>query len=425
MKLFAIWLIAGVSFGLWSCGRQPKTVEEVVAQADPAVVSVVSFRDQKELGSGTGFIIDERGLIVTNYHVIQDADALTVRLANGRTFPVLGVVDYNLSSTSSPDFALLKIDADTTLATLPLGDPTKLKPGAQVVTLGDPLGFTHSMSSGNFSGARVFRSEDQRDSATYLQTTAPISPGNSGGPLLNLYGEVVGVNTFHRSDGQNLNFSLAITHVKDALAKHGRSVRFTVPEVLAQQQKREQEQFAQLFTNYEHPAKLFSMLRPRDWETHYENYWRYAADPDTSYVRTSVIAPPGAYDSTSSSRYLHGGIRINVYQPENGRFWSRAMIQRWATAFKRRTLASNEGFAFTPDSTAITLGNLPAMLYKAVGENTNVREVEVDRFIVAAQPNYLISIELASPGSQQEAYYQYYRAILQSFRYGLPPGTLP
>lgn len=417
MKPIASVSILCLLLDLMGCAPRKLSVEEVIQQANPAVVSVVSFRDQKEHSSGTGFIIDERGLVVTNYHVIKGADALTVRLADGKTFPVLGVVDYNLDEDGYPDFALLKIDSEATLPILPIGDPSQLIAGERVVTIGDPIGYTHSVSSGDYSGARTFQARNNHDSTVYLQTTAPISPGNSGGPLLNLYGEVIGMNTFHIEKAQNLNFSLSIAYINAAIAKYGRSARFTVPEVLAQQQKRDAERFEQLFSTYDHPAKLFSLLRPRVWETYQNDYWRYSTDPDTSYVQTSVFAPKGAYNPETG--YLSGGIRVILYRPRNGLFWSTSMINRWPTAFKRRTLDGNNGFAFTPDSTSFELDHVPAMMYKAIGENGNIREIEVDRFIVSARGSYLLSIELACPGSQQEAYDQYYQAILQSFRFGI------
>ncbi|GAA4416336.1 hypothetical protein GCM10023187_47680 [Nibrella viscosa] len=412
-----LWLLMG------ACSPQKMSVEEVIRKADPAVVSISSLQNLKPFSSGTGFIIDAQGLIATNYHVIRNADAVVVKLANGKTFPVLGVVDYNFDEEGYPDFALLKIDPDETLPVLPMGDPAKLVPGERVVTIGDPIGFSHSVSSGDYSGARVFTAVNRLDSVTYLQTTAPISPGNSGGPLLNLYGEVVGINTFHNRLGQNLNFSLSVAHINDAMIRHGHSARFTLAEVLAKQKARDEEQFKRYFTLYNHPSNLFSMLYPRHWKTYQYQYWRYATDPDTSYVQSSVIAPEGAYNPQTG--YLSGGIRVIFYQPRSGQVWTQNMVNRWGTAFKRRTLANNDGFAFTPDSAAIALDNIPARMYKAIGQNGNVREIEVDRFIVVSQPNYLLSIELACPSSQQADYDQYYAAILQSFRFGIRSGTWP
>lgn len=413
MRLLSVVLAISTLFTLNGCGSQKMAVEEVIAQSDTAVVVVKGFQANDRTMLGAGFVVDSKGLIVTNYHVIRDAERIEVTLSNGQTYPVLGIVDYNFSDPGTPDFAILKIDPPADLPALPLGDDHKLKPGETVVTIGNPIAYTHTPSVGNFAQHR------QLDSVSYIQITAPISHGNSGGPLLNLYGEVVGINTLVDDRGQNLNFALSIQYIKDAIDRYGHSTRLTVQDVLALQQKRDANQFAQLFSSYEDPRKLFSMLYPRGWQTYTSEQWRYGVDPDTSYVQTCVIAAPGSYNPKTG--YLSGGIRVTFYQPPSGRVWS-GILNRWSSAFKRRTLDFNNGFAFT-DSANFTLDRVPSLLYTAIGRNENVSEIELDRFIVSAQPNYLLSIELACPNSQAQQYDQYYRAILQSFRFGLKRGT--
>ncbi|WP_460965166.1 S1C family serine protease [Spirosoma litoris] len=415
MKLSAVLLVLCLSVELVACWKRKMPVEDVIAQADSSVVEVKGYQANNRTMLGTGFVIDSKGLIVTNYHVIRDAERIEVTLSNGRTYPVLGVVDYNYSDPGYPDFAILKIDAETDLAALPLGNDDELKSGETVVTIGNPIAYAHTPSVGNFAQRR------QLDSVAYLQITAPISHGNSGGPLLNLYGEVVGINTLGDERGQNLNFALSVQYIKDALNKQGHAVRYTVNDVLAMQKKRDTEQFEKLFTTYEHPQKLFSMLYPRGWQTYQGSHWRYGVDPDTSYVYTCVFAPEGAYNSETG--YLAGGIRVIFYQPPSGRVWS-GILNRWPAAFKRRTLEANNGFAFT-DSSVITLDQIPTRLYTAIGRNENISEIELDRFIVSGHPNYLLSVELACPNSQSQVYDTYYRAILQSFRFGLERGSAP
>ncbi|MVM34497.1 trypsin-like serine protease [Spirosoma sp. HMF4905] len=415
MKLSSILVVVSFLVALVACGPRKMDVEDVIAHADTAVVEVRGFQANNRSMLGAGFIINAKGLIVTNYHVIRDAERIEVTLSNGQTYPVLGIVDYNYNDAGYPDFAILKIDASTDLPGLPLGDDKKLKPGETVVTIGNPIAYAHTPSVGNFAQHR------QLDSVAYLQITAPISHGNSGGPLLNLYGEVVGINTLGDERGQNLNFALSVQYIKEALDKQGSSVRYTVSDVLALQKKRDAEQFEKLFTTYEHPQKLFSMLYPRGWKTFQNDRWRYGVDPDTSYVQTCVFAPDGAYNAETG--YLAGGIRVIFYRPSSGRVWN-GILNRWPVAFKRRTLDANNGFAFT-DSSVINLDQIPTRLYTAIGRNENISEIELDRFLVSAQPNYLLSIELACPNSQSQIYDTYYRAILQSFRFGLDRGTLP
>ncbi|MVM37133.1 trypsin-like serine protease [Spirosoma sp. HMF3257] len=415
MKRSSVLLLVCFLVALLTCCKRKMPVEDVIAQADSSVVEVRGFQANNRTMLGAGFIIDSKGLIVTNYHVIRDAARIEVTLSNGKAYPVLGVVDYNYNDVGYPDFAILKIEADTDLAALSLGNEKELKPGETVVTIGNPIAYAHTPSVGNFAQHR------QLDSVAYLQITAPISHGNSGGPLLNLFGEVIGINTLGDERGQNLNFALSVQYIKDALDKQGHSVRYTVSDVLAMQKKRDLDQFEKQFTTYEHPQKLFSMLYPRGWQIYQSDRWRYGIDPDTSYVQTSIFAPTGAYNPETG--YLAGGIRVMFYRPPSGRVW-KGILNRWPVAFKRKTLDANNGFAFT-DSSVITLDQIPTQLYTAIGRNENISEIELDRFIVSAQPNYLLSVELACPNSQSQAYDMYYRAILQSFRFGLERGTLP
>lgn len=413
MKLLVALLSAASLLVIQSCGTKKMEVEDVVALTDTSVVVIHGYGASNQSMLGAGFIIESSGLIATNYHVIKDAERIDVTLSNGQTYPVIGIVDFNYSDPGYPDFAILKIDAPTDLPALPLGDDKKLRPGESVVTIGNPIAYTHTPSDGIFAQLR------RMDSINYVQITAPISPGNSGGPLLNRYGEVVGINTFHDRRGQNLNFALSVQYLKDALTNHGHTVRFTVNDVLAMQKKRNNEQFTALFAPYEHPQKLFSMLYPRDWKTYQHNRWEYNDDPDSTYIQTSIFAPPGAFNPETG--YLASGIRVMFFRPRNGYVWN-GIIDRWPAAFKQRMLRMNHGFAFT-DSLSIALDQIPSRLYTAIGRNENVSEVELDRFIISAQPNYLLSIEFACPNSQANAYDQYYEVIQKSFRFGLEGGT--
>ena len=157
--------------------------------------------------TGSGFVIDPSGLIVTNAHVVESAGQIQVRLADGRRFPATVVGRDN-----RVDLALLKIDGASRLTVLPLGDSNKLRVGELVLALGNPFGLEHSVSFGIVSrkGAPLTVAAPGFD---FIQTDAAINPGNSGGPLVNVSGEVIGVNTMAARNG-SIGFAIPSNLVK-------------------------------------------------------------------------------------------------------------------------------------------------------------------------------------------------------------------
>jgi serine protease Do len=174
-------------------------------------------------GAGSGFVIEEDGYIMTNHHVIDGADQIIVRLADRREFEAELVGSDPLS-----DIALLKIDADG-LSTLKLGHSDELRPGEWVVAIGSPFNFEQSVTAGIVSAKG--RSTNQQQYVPFIQTDVAINRGNSGGPLLNMDGEVVGINSWILSSGggyMGLSFSIPIETASAAarqLREHGRVSR--------------------------------------------------------------------------------------------------------------------------------------------------------------------------------------------------------
>jgi serine protease Do len=168
--------------------------------------------------TGSGFVIDPSGLIVTNAHVVESAGVIQVRLADGRRFPATIVGRDN-----RVDLALLKIEGATRLTVLPLGDSNRLRVGELVLALGNPFGLEQSVSFGIVSrkGAPLTVAAPGFD---FIQTDAAINPGNSGGPLVNVAGEVVGVNSMVARNG-TIGFAIPSNLVKlllPQLASKGR-----------------------------------------------------------------------------------------------------------------------------------------------------------------------------------------------------------
>jgi serine protease Do len=171
---------------------------------------VLPPRERVEQGSGSGFIISSGGEILTNAHVVDGAESVTVTLKDGRTFDgkVLGEDPFT-------DVAIVKIDANN-LPALSLGDSDSLQPGEAVIAIGNPLGLNNTVTSGILSatgrsGSDIGASDKRVD---YLQTDAAINPGNSGGPLLNYRGEVIGMNTAIIRNAQGLGFAIPINTVQ-------------------------------------------------------------------------------------------------------------------------------------------------------------------------------------------------------------------
>jgi serine protease Do len=174
-------------------------------------------------GEGSGFIVSPDGYILTNAHVVADTSEVTVRLTDRREFTakVVGV-------DTRSDIAVLKIDAKN-LPTVKIGDPNKLKPGQWVLAIGSPFGLENSATAGIVSAtARALPSDNY---VPFIQTDVAVNPGNSGGPLLNLNGEVVGINSqiYSRSGGyMGLSFAIPIdvaVNVENQLIKTGKVTR--------------------------------------------------------------------------------------------------------------------------------------------------------------------------------------------------------
>lgn len=168
---------------------------------------------QRQSGLGSGFIIDSNGTILTNYHVVNDAQKISVTVSDGKTYDAKVV-----GKDQKSDIAVIKIDAGRELPAVTLGDSDRLEVGEWVMAIGNPFGLDHTVTSGIVSAKGRQIGAGPYDN--FIQTDASINPGNSGGPLLNLRGEVVGINTaiFSQSGGNiGIGFAIPSNSVKDLL----------------------------------------------------------------------------------------------------------------------------------------------------------------------------------------------------------------
>lgn len=239
---------------LWKEGRptlvaatpslRPGSFAELAKQADPAVVNISTtqvvkhpqmgprskspFEDffgdeffdkffgdgpKREFRSrslGSGFIINKEGFIITNNHVIENAEEIIVKLSSGKEYEA-----EIIGADPRTDLALIKIEADVDLPIIPLADSDQILTGDWVVAIGNPFGLSHTVTAGIISAKGRVIGMGPYDN--FIQTDASINPGNSGGPLLNIKGEVVGINTAIIASGQGIGFAIPINMAKNII----------------------------------------------------------------------------------------------------------------------------------------------------------------------------------------------------------------
>ena len=202
---------AGAVLGMWLINRRPapppafqalESAEAVVTKVyqdiSPAVVNIVASRQAlnfwmqpvPQFGQGTGFVIDTEGHIITNNHVVANAENLEVTFKGGYKVQARLVGRDPIS-----DLAVIKVTPFRSMAVAPLGDSNKLRVGQRVIAIGNPFGFQHTVTSGFISALNRDLVIGQRTMMGMIQTDAAINPGNSGGPLINSAGKVIGINT--------------------------------------------------------------------------------------------------------------------------------------------------------------------------------------------------------------------------------------
>ena len=177
------------------------------AIVDDVLQSVVSVKTN--VGQGSGIIIDRKGYIVTNVHVISGASTIKVTTYTGSTYDVSALVGYD----STADIAVLKIDAPD-LRALNLGDSDDVKVGEKVIAAGNPAGLAFTVTEGIVSAFRA-----GQNNIKYIQTDVPINPGNSGGPLINTKGDIIGINNFKIGGFEGLGFAISSNDVRGTVSK--------------------------------------------------------------------------------------------------------------------------------------------------------------------------------------------------------------
>jgi len=183
---------------------------------------VPPLEDSPPEGQGSGFITRSDGIVLTNHHVVEGAERVTVTLRSGRSYT--GQV---LGSDVVTDLGIVKIDGAENLPVVRLGNSDEVRPGEWAIAIGNPLGLNNSVSLGIVSATDRTTGVPGGSRVSYIQTDAAINPGNSGGPLINDHAQVIGINTFIRtSPGGGISFAIPINKARDIgeqIIAHGRA----------------------------------------------------------------------------------------------------------------------------------------------------------------------------------------------------------
>jgi S1-C subfamily serine protease len=196
------------------------SLPDLVKQVSPGVVHLAALNRQgKPLRLGSGFVVAADGVILTAYHLVENAAALMIKTNDGEIYDRVEVLDYDIRR----DLVALKLRPFAPLSPLRLAAEDQLTLGDDVAALGNPQGLENTVSSGILSGNR------QAEGYRLIQTTAPISPGSSGGPLLNMAGEVIGLVTANLPGerNQNLNFAVPVAYIRPLLSNRNSPISVT------------------------------------------------------------------------------------------------------------------------------------------------------------------------------------------------------
>jgi S1-C subfamily serine protease len=218
MRISLAWMLMLASVPALRAQPIPRSDVTTIAQTatKASVVIVTSDPSGKSLTQGSGFLVTKDGKVVTNLHVVQGAASAVAKFSDGASYEVEGFLGADLSI----DIAVLKLRAsDKEFPFLRLADADQVSLGQHVIAIGSPMSLENTVSDGIVSALRSAHDLDPNlgPNLRVFQTTAPVSPGSSGGALLNMQGEVIGVTSFGMVTGQNLNFVIPISYSKPLL----------------------------------------------------------------------------------------------------------------------------------------------------------------------------------------------------------------
>lgn len=280
-----------------------KTISQIAEENGKAVVLIATAKESDgALSLGSGFIVNSKGVIITNYHVIQGAYPALVKLTNGDIYDDISIVDTD----ERKDIAIIKIKG-WNLPTVKLGNSDAIKVGEKIVVIGNPQGLENTVTDGLISAKR-----DTEAGYKLHQISAPISPGSSGSPVFNMRGEVLGIATSSIIDGQNLNFSVPINYAHGMISEN---IKMSLEDFARLPQKRP-TLYSQDFGTITQQSFLINMnILITKMLKAYDNYT--TGYLDTKHSMQKVLEKKSINFSISQYLYISKEQLIKIYKDTN------------------------------------------------------------------------------------------------------------
>jgi tetratricopeptide (TPR) repeat protein len=235
-NIFILLIVASIlivfSTLIFASGTIDESLPSLIKRIKPSVVIVFAYDNKGEfLQLGSGFFISQNGDVITNYHVLQGADSAEVKTSDDKTYPIT----YIVAGDEQNDIIRLSVNIPSQYVYPLLLSKTIPEVGERIIVYGSPLGLGNTVSDGIVSAIR-----DIPDYGRIIQITAPISPGSSGSPVLNMKGEVIGIATFQFIEGQNLNFAIPGERIANLILLKEKKT-FISEELFGQEEKNKKD----------------------------------------------------------------------------------------------------------------------------------------------------------------------------------------
>jgi hypothetical protein len=382
---------------------QDVSLENAVVEMLPNVVMITAIDSTTNRPTiAAGFVVQDFGYVITNYHVICQCDKVTVKFNDGTEYKTNMLVDFD----PQIDFAILSIDDPENKLPdgIPLGNSNSVKLAQDVYTIGNPFGLEYTVSDGIISKIHKVYGD------TLFQITVPISPGSSGGPLLTKDGEVIGVVLASFTFGQNLNLALPSNYIKERLNKKKRD--FTTLAEIKKLEKREglQRKIDKYNCELKIEPHMYKVYVPKDWIRN------RTIDIDDKLAAPYVVetfTPKRAYRRDLKG-CLSEGIRIYVRSAPASKPWTKDALVKWTNESAMNILTHYDGLSHLYNVHMDVYGN-PGRLFCFVGGTRGVIEHEERKFIFTGNTRNLVAIEIVSPRSRLEDYHELFETIIHTF----------
>lgn len=382
------------------------TEVEIAELALPSVVTIKSLDETgRVIGTGSGFIIHSGGVVVTNHHVIENAHAAQVILASGESHNVDGLVHVD----PSRDIAFLRVHA-VNLKAIELADSDKLTLGEKTLAIGSPLGLEKTVTNGIVSQVR------QEDGVRVIQHTAPISPGSSGGPLLNSEAKVIGINTFYLAKGQSLYFAMPSNY----LTPYTHSI--TVTKTLAAYNKIRSEEKANMaledlkksLAMFNGPDDWVKFIIPKNYITSVNN----EVDQEGSRSISMIAVSPDA-ERDGRNGWLSDGIRVGIKIAPQEKVWTDEFQSNWGPARVQSLLGAYDKH-YIEEKKEASMAGMSGVSVFVKGTSPAISGTEASYFHLLVSPKCLATIEVTAPATDAARVLILNELLVQSFETGCP-----